>query len=78
MYGSHATKLCLPWSDIDLVIIPAKNDPVANNPKSTLYQIWYELNAEIQSNWVTEVNYIENATVPVVKLSCKVDLGNQH
>jgi len=21
VYGSHATKLCLPWSDIDLVII---------------------------------------------------------
>jgi len=26
VYGSHATKLCLPWSDIDLVIVP--NYPV--------------------------------------------------
>ena len=22
VYGSHATKLCLHWSDIDLVLIP--------------------------------------------------------
>jgi len=21
VYGSHATKLCLPWSDIDLVLV---------------------------------------------------------
>lgn len=26
VYGSHATKLCLPWSDIDLVIVPPKNE----------------------------------------------------
>ena len=25
VYGSHATKLCLPWSDIDLVIITNSN-----------------------------------------------------
>ena len=25
VYGSHATKLCLPWSDIDLVIINPNN-----------------------------------------------------
>ena len=25
VYGSHATKLCLPWSDIDLVFI-SNND----------------------------------------------------
>ncbi len=26
VYGSHATKLCLPWSDIDLVIVAPKNE----------------------------------------------------
>lgn len=37
VYGSHATKLCLPWSDIDLVIVAAKNDTVSvHNPKSVL------------------------------------------
>jgi DNA polymerase sigma len=37
VYGSHATKLCLPWSDIDLVLIPPKNDGgVVYNAKSVL------------------------------------------
>ena len=26
IYGSHATKLCLYWSDIDLVLKPAMRD----------------------------------------------------
>ena len=26
VYGSHATKLCLHWSDIDLVLKPAPKD----------------------------------------------------
>lgn len=79
VYGSHATKLCLPWSDIDLVIIPPKNDPMMNyNPKVVLSQISRELTNEIQSTWVQGVNFIENATVPVVKVSCKVDLGAQN
>jgi DNA polymerase sigma len=42
VYGSHATKLCLPWSDIDLVIItPNRHGEVMNayNPKSVLFQI---------------------------------------
>lgn len=28
VYGSHATQLCLHWSDIDLVVIPK---PIPNN-----------------------------------------------
>ena len=48
VYGSHATKLCLPWSDIDLVIIPPKNDPQLNyNPKVMLNHISRELNDEM-------------------------------
>ena len=26
VYGSHATKLCLPWSDIDIAIIPPSTE----------------------------------------------------
>ena len=26
VYGSHATKLCLPWSDIDIAIIPPSSE----------------------------------------------------
>lgn len=52
VYGSHATKLCLPWSDIDLVIIPPKNDHHHHNPKSVLAQISRELSHEVQNTWV--------------------------
>lgn len=37
VYGSHATKLCLPWSDIDLVLIPPKQEGGLNySAKSVL------------------------------------------
>ena len=25
LYGSHATNLCLPWSDLDVVLVPKSN-----------------------------------------------------
>lgn len=45
VYGSHATKLCLPWSDIDLVIINPANQGKGEqyNPKPVLSQINREL-----------------------------------
>ncbi len=74
VYGSHATKLCLPWSDIDLVIIPPKNDIMSHyNAKSVLAQIDRELRSEVQNAWVRTVNYVENASVPVIKISCHID-----
>jgi DNA polymerase sigma len=45
VYGSHATKLCLPWSDIDLVIIIPKNESY-HNPKSVLSHIARELQGD--------------------------------
>ena len=72
VYGSHATKLCLPWSDIDLVIC-LNNDDFSNNARSgALSQVSYELKNG-GHDIVLEVNYIENATVPVVKVMCKMD-----
>lgn len=68
VYGSHATKLCLPWSDIDLVIVPRQQEIHA--PKSVLAQVNRELQNELQNKWVSNVQFIDNATVPVVKVSC--------
>ena len=31
IYGSYATNLCLPWSDIDLVLIPSVNNMNQNH-----------------------------------------------
>jgi DNA polymerase sigma len=47
VYGSHATKLCLPWSDIDLVIITNQSlsgiKGMSDHPKSVLSLINQEL-----------------------------------
>lgn len=54
VYGSHATKLCLPWSDIDIVIItPSKQSEMVYNPKSVLSLVNRELLSEVQNRWVS-------------------------
>lgn len=71
VYGSHATKLCLPWSDIDLVIIP-KTSEMGYNPKSVLSLVNRELQNEVQNKWVSSVTFVDNATVPVVKVNSHI------
>ena len=81
VYGSHATGLCLHWSDIDLVVGPKNVDgtdePMSNNItivesmiKDALRRISDQLRQEIANGWITHVSYIEQASVPVVKLQC--------
>lgn len=69
VYGSHATKLCLPWSDIDLVIVPPRGEGgMSQHPKNVLGAISRELNFEVPHNtWIKNVNFVEAASVPVVK-----------
>ncbi len=74
VYGSHATKLCLPWSDIDLVICPSVKDGYQNmRAGPILSQIAYELNTG-EHDIVLHVNYIEGASVPVVKVTCQAKI----
>ena len=77
VYGSHATGLCLHWSDIDLVVGSADDkDSIGimqeNKIKDALRRISDSLHKEIPSGWVTHVNYIEQATVPVLKIQCSL------
>jgi DNA polymerase sigma len=78
VYGSHATRLCLPWSDIDLVIItPHSHGEYIYNQKPALSKITDELKNDFSNKWVSDVNYVDNATVPVVKFHCHIkDLLN--
>ena len=69
VYGSHATSLCLHWSDIDLVVGPRHE---IMDIKESLRQVADKLKNEIENHWVAEVNYIENATVPVIKMKCSL------
>ena len=40
LYGSHATNLCLPWSDLDVVLIPRTPKPTTLNNPIILSQLY--------------------------------------
>ena len=71
LYGSHATNLCLPWSDLDVVLIRKniENDPNIiienNNNLLLLSQLFEHIRSE---PWVKECKLISKAAVPIIKL----------
>ena len=75
VYGSYATGLCLHWSDIDLAVGPRGGENEKDSLclqeskiKDALRRVADSLKSEMANGWVTHVNYIEQATVPVVKV----------
>ena len=62
MYGSRATKLCLPWSDIDYVISHTINTHI--DPLKILYDYLYT----IPERFFIDMKYISGASVPVLKI----------
>jgi len=67
MYGSRATKLCLPWSDIDYVLSFNSNKYI--EPLQTLYNYLLELN----DKFYIDIKYIASASIPVLKIFTKND-----
>ena len=66
LYGSHATNLCLPWSDLDVVLLPKKtNITKKENNHALLYKLYENLKSQ---KWVKEINYISNASIPIIKI----------
>lgn len=86
VYGSHATGLCLHWSDIDLVVKPndEKDFQYSTLQDSTIKENlrrisdclqrerWSAEGQEGKRQWVTSVKYIDQATVPVIKVECSL------
>ena len=70
LYGSHATNLCLPWSDLDVVLISKNNNKnnqqISLEAKHLLLSKLYE-NLK-QQPWVKDINYISGANIPIIKL----------
>lgn len=62
MYGSRATNLCLPWSDIDYVISYTINKYI--DPLKILYEYLYT----IPERFFVDMKYISGASVPVLKI----------
>lgn len=68
LYGSHATNLCLPWSDLDIVLISKnnKNNQISLENKHLLLSKLYD-NLKHQP-WVKDSNYISSANIPIIKI----------
>ena len=67
LYGSHATNLCLPWSDLDIVLIPKNNINInrGDNNHALLSKLYENLRNQ---KWVKDINYISNASIPIIKI----------
>ncbi len=69
VYGSRATKLCLPWSDIDLVI--SCSNFVDYSPLNTLYQYILQ-----KKDFYENIKYINNTAIPLIKIITNSDFNN--
>ena len=72
LYGSHATNLCLPWSDLDVVLIKkcqnsdsGSNINLENDNLVLLSRLYEYIRNE---PWVKESKLIGKASVPIIKL----------
>ena len=68
LYGSHATGLCLPWSDIDVVLCK-KNTNQNDNLYCNKYMPLHDLFTYLQkNNDFKSINYIGATSVPLIKI----------
>ena len=74
LYGSHATNLCLPWSDLDVVLIQSKKilenggniDMDFQDDNSILLSKLYEYISK--EPWVKDCKLISKASIPIIKI----------
>ena len=72
LYGSHATNLCLPWSDLDVVLVPKTNSNTTNtnNNKYNHTVCLSQLHEHLKKQrWIKESKFIRSATIPIIKLT---------
>lgn len=64
LYGSHATNLCLPWSDLDIVLVNKK--VVFSNNYAALQSLYLTL---YEKPWIKTIKFIDGALIPIIKLT---------
>lgn len=72
IYGSYAAGLCLPSSDIDLIIV-SRNPGLEFNIAGLLENLKSELG---KRQWVTQANIVKNAAMSVMRVDCNEEMGN--
>ena len=75
LYGSHATGLCLPWSDIDVVLCKKNGEGVENNSYLPLQELFTYL--QKKNDLFKAINYIGTTTVPLIKIKTNENIGIQ-
>ena len=74
LYGSHATGLCLPWSDIDVVLCKKNGDDIDTNLYLPLHELYLYLK---EKNNFKDIKHIGTTTVPLIKIKTKENIGIQ-
>ena len=75
LYGSHATGLCLPWSDIDVVLCKKYSEGQENISYYPLHELFTYL--QKKNDLFKTINYIGSTTVPLIKIKTKENIGIQ-
>lgn len=74
VYGSYATGLCLPWSDIDLVLTSSSEQQMQTNV--IIYNLKRLATYIGTQKWVAHMNIVDNNSIPVIKITAIDDYGN--
>ena len=63
LYGSYTTGLCLPWSDIDVVLINQKDTHYVD--EYLLSRLYGKL---ISKPWIKQHKFIKSTNIPIIKI----------
>ena len=63
LYGSYATGLCLPWSDLDVVLVGKTQNSIAG--PYLLNKLCFILKTK---KWIQSFKIIDNTTIPIIKI----------
>ena len=73
IYGSYATGLSLPWSDLDLVLI--NRNPTINQIGLILRNLYYGFKGKM---WIYSMKYSENQPLPTIKIITTNEFNSIH
>lgn len=72
LYGSHATGLCLSWSDLDIVLIHKKGiGHITYTP--CLKSLYIKIS---EKPWKKKIRYLESAVIPIIKIIASEKYNN--
>ncbi len=71
LYGSHATNLCLPSSDLDIVLLNKRTG--YSNDYRVLQSLYIAL---LDKPWKKSIKFIDTALIPIIKINSSDELNS--